>query len=166
MEDLHCVLTHYSPFTTHYSLLTTHYSLLTTHYSLQADDLPPLFLVKWRGLPYNATTWESCYTLLHEQQSTCRFRQFEVAPSAHEKRMFASATRPPRSNFRKLESSPEFKTGHSLRPYQLEGVNWLLFSWYAQRSVMLADEMGLGKTIQSVSVLNHLWKHEAVRRPL
>jgi chromodomain-helicase-DNA-binding protein 7 len=57
-----------------------------------------------------------------------------------------------------------FRNGGSLRPYQLEGVNWLLFSWYAQRSVMLADEMGLGKTIQSVTVLNHLWKNEAVRR--
>jgi hypothetical protein len=130
----------------------------------QADDLPPLFLVKWRALPYNGATWETCYTLLHEQQATRRFRHFELAPTAHERRIFASGTRPPRTNFRKLESSPVFRNGGSLRPYQLEGVNWLLFSWYAQRSVMLADEMGLGKTIQSVTVLNHLWKNEAVRR--
>ncbi|EOD27599.1 Chromodomain helicase DNA binding protein, partial [Emiliania huxleyi CCMP1516] len=52
-----------------------------------------------------------------------------------------------------------------LRPYQLEGLNWLLFSWYARRSVMLADEMGLGKTIQSISTLHHLWTHEHVRGP-
>ena len=35
----------------------------------QGEDLPPLFLVKWKSLPYAATTWESCYTLLHEQQA-------------------------------------------------------------------------------------------------
>ena len=44
-------------------------------------------------------------------------------------------------------------TGLRLREYQLEGVNWLLFSWYAHRSVMLADEMGLGKTVQTVGLV-------------
>jgi Chromo (CHRromatin Organisation MOdifier) domain len=35
--------------------------------------------------------------------------------------------------------------GFRLRGYQLEGVNWLLFNWWNNRSCILADEMGLGK---------------------
>ena len=131
----------------------------------QQDDLPPLFLVKWRSLPYAGATWEGCYTLLHEQQEMRRYRRSEVPPTAHERRMSASGARPPRTNFKKLESSPVMRLGHELRPYQIEGVNWLLFSWYSGRSVMLADEMGLGKTIQSVSTLNHIWRNESIRGP-
>ena len=33
----------------------------------------------------------------------------------------------------------------SLHPYQLEGLNFLRFSWAKQTHVILADEMGLGK---------------------
>lgn len=33
----------------------------------------------------------------------------------------------------------------SLHPYQLEGLNFLRFSWGKQTHVILADEMGLGK---------------------
>lgn len=32
----------------------------------------------------------------------------------------------------------------SLHPYQLEGLNFLRFSWGKQTHVILADEMGLG----------------------
>lgn len=52
----------------------------------------------------------------------------------------------------RAQGSPLFRDGNALRPYQLEGVDWLLFSWYNRRSVLLADEMGLGKTVQSVAV--------------
>ena len=81
------------------------------------------------------------------------------------RRLASPGSRPPRSNFRKLDASPAFKNGHALRPYQLEGLNWLLFSWYNRRSVMLADEMGLGKTIQSVATLNQIWQNEGIRGP-
>ena len=40
-----------------------------------------------------------------------------------------------------------------MRPYQFEGVNWLLFNWYARQNCILADEMGLGKTVQSIALL-------------
>ena len=33
----------------------------------------------------------------------------------------------------------------SLRDYQVQGINWLLFQWTQGRSCLLADEMGLGK---------------------
>ena len=130
-----------------------------------ADEAPPRFLVKWRGLPYASCTWEGPRTLLEEQRAILAWQAREQPPPPRELRVATTRSRPPRSAFVKLTESPVFKDGRRLRPYQLEGLNWLLFSWYARRSVMLADEMGLGKTIQSISTLHHLWTHEHVRGP-
>ena len=44
------------------------------------------------------------------------------------------------------------KNGVVLREYQIEGVNWLIFSWYQRRNCILADEMGLGKTLQGLLI--------------
>ena len=38
--------------------------------------------------------------------------------------------RPPADDWKKSESSREYKNNNKLREYQLEGVNWLLFNWY------------------------------------
>ncbi|KAI8957777.1 PHD/FYVE-zinc-finger like domain-containing protein [Daldinia sp. FL1419] len=51
---------------------------------------------------------------------------------------------------------PGLKEGRTLMPYQMEGVNWLLYSFHQQQNVILADEMGLGKTIQIVSFISSL----------
>ena len=40
-----------------------------------------------------------------------------------------------------------------LRPYQIEGVQWLLHHRDAGLGALLADDMGLGKTIQTITVL-------------
>lgn len=42
----------------------------------------------------------------------------------------------------------------SLHPYQLEGLNFLRFSWSKQTHVILADEMGLGKFYYYFSIFN------------
>ena len=47
-----------------------------------------------------------------------------------------------------------YKNNNKLRPYQMEGLNWLLFCWYTRQNCILADEMGLGKTIQAISLLS------------
>ncbi|KAJ2786574.1 swr1 complex component [Coemansia interrupta] len=44
----------------------------------------------------------------------------------------------------------------SLRPYQLEGVAWLLALHRRRTGAMLADEMGLGKTVQTIAFLGRL----------
>ena len=49
-----------------------------------------------------------------------------------------------------------FASGLKLRSYQVDGLNWILRSWYAERGSILADEMGLGKTAQTISALEHL----------
>lgn len=47
-------------------------------------------------------------------------------------------------------------TGLHLRPYQLEGVNWLAQRFHGQNGCILGDEMGLGKTCQTIALLIYL----------
>lgn len=41
-------------------------------------------------------------------------------------------------------------------PFQLEGLNWLMFQWWQLNSCILADDMGLGKTIQIAAFIGSL----------
>ena len=61
--------------------------------------------------------------------------------------------RPPPASFKPIKETLEYKDGNLLRSYQREGLNWLLFNWYARQNCILADEMGLGKTVQSIAFL-------------
>ncbi|XP_069722992.1 chromodomain-helicase-DNA-binding protein 1-like [Phaenicophaeus curvirostris] len=49
-------------------------------------------------------------------------------------------------------------TGIKLRPYQVEGVKWLVQCYKVQHGCILGDEMGLGKTCQTISLLLYLTK--------
>ena len=40
-----------------------------------------------------------------------------------------------------------------LRPYQVDGFQWLAFLWQHQLGGILADDMGLGKTLQSLALI-------------
>jgi len=42
-----------------------------------------------------------------------------------------------------------------LRPYQVDGFQWLAFLWEHQLGGILADDMGLGKTLQSLALICH-----------
>lgn len=65
----------------------------------------------------------------------------------------------------KFDKQPWYidSTGGTLHPYQLEGLNWLRFSWAQGTDTILADEMGLGKTVQTIVFLYSLYKE--VGRP-
>ncbi|PVV02695.1 hypothetical protein BB560_002847 [Smittium megazygosporum] len=60
------------------------------------------------------------------------------------------------SVFKEVQSQPSYIKYGKLYPYQLEGINWLLYKWVENQSCILADEMGLGKTIQIVCFLSIL----------
>nr|XP_025966351.1 chromodomain-helicase-DNA-binding protein 1-like isoform X2 [Dromaius novaehollandiae] len=47
-------------------------------------------------------------------------------------------------------------TGIKLRPYQIEGVKWLVQCYEVQHGCILGDEMGLGKTCQTICLLAYL----------
>ncbi|XP_019557394.3 chromodomain-helicase-DNA-binding protein Mi-2 homolog [Aedes albopictus] len=68
---------------------------------------------------------------------------------------------------RKFEVQPPYldETGMRLHPYQLEGINWLRYSWANDTDTILADEMGLGKTIQTATFLYSLYKEGHCRGP-
>lgn len=54
-----------------------------------------------------------------------------------------------------LTETPSYIRG-KLRPYQVEGVNWLLGLFASGVNGILADEMGLGKTFQTIATLAYL----------
>ncbi len=64
----------------------------------------------------------------------------------------------------KFDRQPDYldSTGGTLHPYQLEGLNWLRFSWAQATDTILADEMGLGKTVQTAVFLYSLYKEVSI----
>lgn len=66
----------------------------------------------------------------------------------------------------KFEHQPWYinATGGTLHPYQLEGLNWLRFSWAQGTDTILADEMGLGKTVQTIVFLYSLYKEVRLKQ--
>ena len=56
----------------------------------------------------------------------------------------------------RLTKQPACITGGTMRPYQLEGLNWLIKLYENGINGILADEMGLGKTLQTISLLAYL----------
>uniref|UniRef100_A0A8C6PVN7 Chromodomain helicase DNA binding protein 9 n=1 Tax=Nothobranchius furzeri TaxID=105023 RepID=A0A8C6PVN7_NOTFU len=107
------------------------------------------YLVKWCSLPYEDSTWE-----LKDDVDQSKIEEFEqlqaVKPDSRR------VERPPANMWTKRDQSREYRNSNTLRDYQLEGVNWLLFNWYNRRNCILADEMGLGKTIQSITFLEEI----------
>lgn len=57
--------------------------------------------------------------------------------------------------FTEFTESPSYVHG-KLRPYQIQGLNWLISLYENNLSGILADEMGLGKTLQTISFLGYL----------
>ncbi len=69
--------------------------------------------------------------------------------------------RPPPNKFKPIKEAITYKGDNHLRPYQLEGLNWLTFNYYIRQNCILADEMGLGKTVQSIVFLLEVMVRES-----
>ena len=52
-----------------------------------------------------------------------------------------------------------------LRPYQIDGFQWLAFLWQYQLGGILADDMGLGKTLQALALISHAREEDRARPP-
>lgn len=112
------------------------------------------FLVKWRSLSYEESTWELEDDL--DPEKIKHFMRFKDPPP---KSKWKTVKKPKLEDWVKKEVSPVYKNSNTLRPYQLEGINWLSYCWHDGRSCILADEMGLGKTIQSITFINEIYEH-------
>jgi SWI/SNF-related matrix-associated actin-dependent regulator of chromatin subfamily A member 5 len=53
----------------------------------------------------------------------------------------------------------------TMRPYQIEGLNWLVRLHQHGINGILADEMGLGKTLQTIALLAFLKVYKGIRGP-
>jgi len=62
----------------------------------------------------------------------------------------------------KYEPSKNLKA--TLRPYQLEGVKWMVGHYQNDLGACLADDMGLGKTLQTIAVLLYAKEKKEVTR--
>ncbi|KAJ4431427.1 hypothetical protein ANN_20024, partial [Periplaneta americana] len=117
------------------------------------------YLVKWRSMQYEDSTWE-----LEEDVDPVKIQHYENVNKRPPKEKWKNKKKPAGDEWVKLEESPNYKNGNKLRAYQLEGLNWLLFSWYNGRNCILADEMGLGKTIQSLTFIHAVYEY-GIRGP-
>ncbi|KAJ8266095.1 hypothetical protein GJAV_G00125810 [Gymnothorax javanicus] len=143
-----------------------------------------LYLVKWRDLTYDQCTWErddldipafSTYKANYWRHREEVLKEDPDKP----KRMRSerkeededdddeSSRSPVTDPTVKYEEQPDFVTvtGGTLHLYQLEGLNWLRFSWAQGTDTILADEMGLGKTIQTITFLYSLFKEGHTKGP-
>lgn len=123
--------------------------------------------VKFLGLSYEEAVWQAPPA----EDDTERWNDFVAAyneylagkyfksqPAAAMKERLKKFHSLSKASFEKqveMKSQPSSLTGQ-LMPYQLEGLNWLLWKFHQQENAILADEMGLGKTIQILSFIASL----------
>ena len=144
------------------------------HYSAQSEASDKIHmnnidqvLVKFQGLGYDEAVWEKPPSPTEpERWSDFVAAYNEYLGGKYFKQQPASVMKERIAKFRsanferkiELKKQPSSLTGGETMPYQMEGLNWLLYNFYQQKNVILADEMGLGKTIQIISLLASLVK--------
>lgn len=114
------------------------------------------YLCKWKGLNYDACTWEA-------EEKVVEIATLEIA--AYRGRLKSKAV-PNRSTplgkcrpaFDRIREEPKYiKVGGTLKDFQVTGLNWLAYVWHKGQNGILADEMGLGKTVQTCAFLSYLY---------
>ncbi|WP_243291935.1 DEAD/DEAH box helicase [Bacillus sp. FJAT-47783] len=89
------------------------------------------------------------------------FANIQIELNAHMKALV--------EQMKKIDNIPVVQVPRSfqgeLRPYQHQGVNWLLFLRKFGFGACLADDMGLGKTIQMITYFLYVKEHENVEAP-
>ncbi|XP_063799501.1 chromodomain-helicase-DNA-binding protein 5 isoform X2 [Pseudophryne corroboree] len=141
------------------------------------------YLIKWKDLPYDQCTWEiddidipdyeslkQAYwnhrelMLGEETRTPCRFKK---SRKLKDEKLEKPPLTPIVDPTVKFDKQPWYinATGGTLHPYQLEGLNWLRFSWAQGTDTILADEMGLGKTVQTIVFLYSLYKEGHSKGP-
>ncbi|OHT03259.1 Type III restriction enzyme, res subunit family protein [Tritrichomonas foetus] len=124
------------------------------------DREKQLYLVKWQDESYDDATWEATVVDDHAlrvfkrresyqapkiQQMPCSFKEYGVGENCI--------------------PLPKYKNDNTLRQYQVEALNWLLFAYQTHKNTILADEMGLGKTVMCISLLNDIVKNYGMPGP-
>lgn len=88
------------------------------------DDGQEFVLIKWKSLGYEEVTWEPIEMIPADKVELWRERQVIDPAKIREKQ------RPEPEEWKKMSTSKVWKNGNSLREYQFEGVDWLLYCYY------------------------------------
>nr|XP_054768903.1 chromodomain-helicase-DNA-binding protein Mi-2 homolog isoform X3 [Lytechinus pictus] len=145
------------------------------------------FFIKWKILAYDHSTWEDeefvrkipegnkqiqyfwdLKALMFGEPVKSKKRSKSKNKKSKEREQRAIQKLEPTTDLRKkFEVQPQYidACGGKLHDYQLEGLNWLRYSWAHDISTILADEMGLGKTIQTIAFLYSLYKEGHTKGP-
>jgi hypothetical protein len=135
------------------------------------------YVVKWKGLPFTEITWEYWRDIKRDAADEAEdFWLRQRPPDPERVARLVNKPHPHISEFRKIQESPVYGKservrpianmgqaseddeggsgpGFSLRSYQLEGVNWLLFNWWNKRSCILADEVRKVKALFGICII-------------
>ncbi|WP_143695007.1 DEAD/DEAH box helicase [Williamsia sp. 1135] len=96
---------------------------------------------KAKASSFNVTLWEELLELGIVDDQTRAWQQNLAR---------LRSARPP------VEVEPPGMLHAELRPYQLDGLNWLSFLWDNGLGGILADDMGLGKTLQTLALIGRI----------
>ena len=121
------------------------------------------YIVKWKGLDYDNITLEAEERINKiSPEALKNYVKDNKLPGLEERFL---PPRPEPSEWKALKDYKKSKKGLQLKPYQLEGLNFLVNSWYNRRNAILADEMGLGKTCQTSVFIDYLSSVQKIKGP-
>lgn len=86
------------------------------------------------------------------------FDFFKKRISTDDNKEVAKVTDQKSEDERIASEQPSLLKNCILKPYQMEGLNWLITLYENGLNGILADEMGLGKTIQSIALLAFIYE--------
>ncbi|EGG17186.1 chromo domain-containing protein [Cavenderia fasciculata] len=121
------------------------------------------YLVKWWKSAYSEVTWEHPEDIKPFQGEIDRYLERIQTPLHNIGGI--SAKKRLDQGFEKFNTQPDWISAGKLRDYQMDGLNWLIHSWFNNTNVILADEMGLGKTIQTISFISYLYNVQQMSGP-
>jgi chromodomain-helicase-DNA-binding protein 1 len=87
------------------------------------------YLIKWKGLAYEDCTYETINDLTNYQHLIDNYLDREQLSSISRNKVSTALQKNKRKKFEIFEKQPNWITGGELRDYQLEGLNWLIYSW-------------------------------------
>ncbi|TNV87148.1 hypothetical protein FGO68_gene5800 [Halteria grandinella] len=139
------------------------------------------FLVKWKNLDHSHSSWEPAYFIhkhyMHLKYDYLRVLQTQdlindltsIGATYRYELMRQRDLNHNLVQFTPYQETPSFLNRANedlkLHDYQVEGLNWLVDSWFKRTNVILADEMGLGKTVQAISYISYLMNVQQITRP-
>lgn len=111
------------------------------------------YFIKWKEMEYESSTWESLDDL-HNKEAYDEFVAREKIVT-HRKGL-DNYHFPPKSEYEVVTERPVSKHGDVFKDFQMEGLNYLLKSWFDHQYTILGDEVRVGKLPQAVVFLDHI----------